>query len=225
MKIVFDASSLISISQTCLAKCLANLGEKINAEFIASPAVYREIVSTPLGIKRFELNAVRLKMLVEKKHIQVIELDSKAKEFLAKISFLANNSFFVRGKPVKIMHSGELEALALMKQLEAETLAIDERTTRMLIENPSALHASMEARQQANAEENKENISEFQKLFAECNILRSSELVALAFETNAIEGELEKNKQALEAALYAVKFSGCSVSIEEIQDYLKNAKI
>ncbi|MDD5163314.1 MAG: hypothetical protein PHD95_03855 [Candidatus ainarchaeum sp.] len=225
MKIVFDASCLISISQTCLAKCLGRLREKLDSEFIVSPAVYREIVSTPLGIKRFELNAVRLKGLVEQKSLVVTELDANAREFLAKISFLANNSFFVKGKPVKIMHSGELEALALMKQLDAEALAIDERTTRILIENPAALHSSMEERQLANVEENKANLREFQGLFSGCNILRSSELIALAFETGAVEGELEKSRLALEAALYAAKFSGCSVSIEEIQDYLKNTKL
>ncbi|MDD5148739.1 MAG: hypothetical protein PHH08_04715 [Candidatus ainarchaeum sp.] len=224
MKIVFDASSLISISQTCLANCLSSLGEKINAEFIISPAVFREIVSTPLGIRRFELNAVRLKGMVEKNSLKIVELSPESKDFAEKISSLANNSFFVHERPIKIMHSGELEALALMKQLDAEALAIDERTTRLLIENPGALRSSMEKRHQAPVKENKKNISEFRQVFSGCSIIRSSELVALAFETGAFSGELEKTRQALEAALYAVKFSGCSVSIEEIQEYCRKQK-
>jgi hypothetical protein len=64
MKILFDSSSLISISETCLSKCLGELQKKMNADFLISPSVYNEIVAKPLGIKRFSLSAVRLSELV-----------------------------------------------------------------------------------------------------------------------------------------------------------------
>ena len=224
MKIVFDSSALITVSQTCLSKCISSLKEKTGIEFFISPAVFSEVVSNPLGIRRFELNAVRLRELVEKKSISVQELDRNSKEFFSKISALANNSFSIKGKALKIMHSGELEALALANQLHAEIIAVDERTTRMLVENPFALRASMEKKYSAQVSENRQNILELKNLFFQCGFVRSVELIALAFEKNALAGEIENTKKGLEAALYAAKFSGCSVSFSEIQDFLKGIR-
>ena len=225
MKIVFDSSSLITMSQTCISKFLTDLKQKTSAEFFISPIVFKEIVSNPMGIKRFELNAVRLKELIEKKVIVVMELDRNAKELSSKIDLLANSTFCVKNKPVKIMHAGEIETLALVNQLQADFLAVDERTTRMLMENPFSLKTAMEGKYNSKVIENKQNILEMKNLFFQCSVIRSTELIALAFEMDALAGELEKTKQGLEAALYAAKFSGCSVSISEIQEFVKNAKI
>ena len=224
MKIVFDASCLITVSQTCLAKCLAGLKEKTSAEFFVSPAVFQEIVSNPIGIRRFELNAIRLKELIEQKHIQVQELDRPAKELAARIGLLANNAFSARGKAIKIMHSGEIETLALVNQLHAEALAIDERTTRTLLENPFGLKNSIERKYKEKVSENRQNVLELKNLFYNCSVVRSVELIALAFEMNALAGELQNTKKGLEAALFAAKFSGCSVSFEEIEKFLKETK-
>jgi hypothetical protein len=150
-----------------------------------------------------------------------VQLDSETKKIIEKIDFLANNAFLLGKKPVKILHSGEIEALALLKKMNADALAIDERTTRLLIENPEELHSSMEKKYEKNIEMNKANVAEFQKMFSEINIIRSSELIALAFEMDALAGEVEKTKKGLEAALFAAKFSGCSVSFSEISDFVE----
>jgi len=221
MRIVFDASSLISVSQTCLVRILPALKEAVNAEFVIGPVVFNEIVSRPLNIKRFQLNAVRLDTLVKQGHLTVQELDSEATAFSQKMGELANNLFFIKNKPIRIMQQGELEALALVKQLNAEAIVVDERTARTLVEKPSALNSLMGRKYRKNIKENMENSRELKKMFFDCAVLRSVELIALAFEKNALAGQIENNKRALEAALYAAKFSGCAVSFAEIQNFLR----
>ena len=48
----------------------------------------------------------------------------------------------------------------------------------------------------------------------------STELVALAAEKGYLVDEIGTGKKALEAALYAVKYMGCSVSAQEIEGFL-----
>ncbi|MBT4596898.1 MAG: hypothetical protein HOC95_02870, partial [Candidatus Diapherotrites archaeon] len=65
-------------------------------------------------------------------------------------------------------------------------------------------------------------IADFRKMFSNLKIFRSVDIIALAFEQDLFNGELDKGQLELEAALYATKFAGCAVSEKEIQDYLKH---
>ena len=221
MKIVFDASSLISISQTCLVRILPELKSALNAEFLITPAVFHEAVSRPMGIKRFELTAVRMDALVKQGHLELKQLDASAQKFASEISALANNIFFTGHKPIRIMQKGEIESLALIRQLDADALVVDERTTRMMVENPLALHSLMKRKYKRQIQEDRKNSTKLKGMFSGLSILRSVELIALAIEKNALAGQLENNKKALEAALFAAKFSGCAVSFSEINNFLR----
>ncbi|MBN1940803.1 MAG: hypothetical protein JW772_01330 [Candidatus Diapherotrites archaeon] len=220
MNIVFDASSLISISQTCLIKCLADLRKKLGLDFFVSPTVFREVVSKPIKIKRFALNAVRVNELVEQQEIVVEALNPESEDLRHELDKICNNMFFAKNKPIRIMQTGELEALALLRQLNSKVLVVDERTARMLIENPFSIRSLMERRHHKKIREDTQKLKEAREMFSETIVLRSVELIALAFETNALAGQIENTRDALEAALYAAKFSGCSVSFEEIQEFV-----
>jgi hypothetical protein len=55
-------------------------------------------------------------------------------------------------------------------------------------------------------------------------ILRSVELISLAYDRNCFDGELPVNKDALEAALFALKYAGCAISADEILKYMREMK-
>jgi len=145
MKIVLDSSSLISLSETCLIKTIAGL-KKTGIEFIIPKSVEFETVTRPMEIKRFELNAERIEKAINEGWITVGELGIEGRDIARRIDFLANNSFYYQNKPIQIMHSGETGTLALLKSENVDALVIDERTSRMLIENPEKLRAVMQRR-------------------------------------------------------------------------------
>jgi len=139
-----------------------------------------------------------------------------------KIMDLANNSFSGELGPIKILQRGEAEALALAKIYGARALFIDERTTRSLIENPARLKQVLEKRQRQTIIPNKENIKKFRELFPNLKVYRSVDIIALAYEQNLFDDELDHGKLELEAALYSTKFAGCAVSEKDIISYLNN---
>lgn len=218
MRIVFDSSALISVSQTCLINILGGLREKMNAEFFVPEAVLQEAVLRPISIKRFELNAIRIKKAIDEKWFNVAPV--KDRKLFSQIDAIANNCFFIKERPVRLLQRGEIESLCLIRELGAEAFAIDERTTRMMVENPLELQKILQARKRINVKANKENTKLLQEMFQETTILRSVELIALAFEQGLLSQELPEGKQSLEAALFAAKYSGCAVSSREINVFL-----
>lgn len=49
------------------------------------------------------------------------------------------------------------------------------------------------------------------------NIMRSSEIIAIAYEDGYFS---ERSKELLEGSLYAAKFAGCGIKSQEIREYL-----
>ncbi len=223
MKVVFDASTLISISQTCLINILGSLQRKMDAEFIIPKSVYYEAVERPIFIKRFELNAVRIKKAISDGAFKIVSVEDK--KLFDEIAEIANNCFFVKDKPIKLLQRGEIEALAIIKEVGAEAIAIDERTTRMLIENPRPLQKVLQSRKRIKIRLDKRNVDLLGVMFNGLSIVRSVELVALANEYGLLQEELPPGPQSLEAALFAAKYSGCAVSSREISIFLHGERI
>ncbi len=222
MNVIFDASTLISISQTCLVNLLAGLKHKMNAEFIVPKSVYYEAVQKPISIKRFELNAIRIKKVIEENQFKILEVEDK--RLFDEVAAIANTCFFIKGKPIKLLQRGEIEALALVKELGAVAFAIDERTTRMLLEAPEQLRKILQARRRVNIKIDQSNVRALGLMFPDITMVRSVELIALAEEFGLLEKELPKGVQSLEAALFAAKYSGCAVSAREINMFLQGKK-
>ena len=222
MNFIFDSSSLISVSQTCLINILGGLRQELKAEFVIPKAVEYEAVERPSSIKRFELNAIRIKNAIDKGWFTVKK--NRDKQLFDKIAGLANSCFYAKGRPVKLIQKGEIEALALAKELKAVAFAIDERTTRMLVESPSHLRKILQTRRNIRIEENQANLNAFREMFKHLTMIRSVELISLAFELGLLEKELPKGRQSLEAALFAAKYSGCAVSAREINMFLQSKR-
>jgi len=219
---IFDASTLISISQTCLVNLLAGLKREMNAEFIVPKSVYYEAVQKPISIKRFELNAIRIKKVIEENGFKVLEV--KDKKLFDEVAGIANACFFIKGKPIKLLQRGEIEALALVKEMGAVAFAIDERTTRVLLEAPEQLRKILQARRRVDIKVDRSNVKALNLMFPNITMVRSVELIALAEEFGLLEKELPKGAQSLEAALFAAKYSGCAVSAREINMFLQGKK-
>ena len=130
---------------------------------------------------------------------------------------IANATVSARNRWVNIVSNGEISCLALSKELTNEKIdnliAIDERTTRILAEKPENLERIMSSRLHQMIRLKHDNF----KFFQNFKFIRSTELVYVACKKGIIK---IRDPRALEAALYATKFHGSSVSFEEI-DVLK----
>ncbi len=222
MNVVVDSSSLISLSSSCLIKVLEKFSQENKLNFFISKKVEMESVETPLGIKRFELNAVRISKAIDEKWVEIVEPNSFIEKESKRIESIANHCFFVKNNPITLIHAGESESLALAKQLNAKAILIDERTTRLLVENPKNLADHMQERIGEKISMNNLEIEKFRHEFSDILFFRSSELVCLAFEKKLLESELSQDEKSLEAALYALKYGGCALSFNEIEEFLQS---
>lgn len=221
--LIFDSGPLINLTQNCLISVFRDLETIFQGEFLVTPGVIYETIQHPLQIKRFEWGSMRMQSLLDDEIIRPLEeeelvtneeLKAKTQEIMNK----ANNAFFSEGKPIHLIERGESECLALASILNEKNIknavVIDERTARMICENPEMLKELMESKLHAKLKVNEDNFKIFQKI----NVLRSTELMYTAFKRKLIDTD----KRKLEAILYSLKFGGCSVSEREVE-FMKNA--
>lgn len=220
-KIVFDASSIISLSEKCFMNIMGKIVEQKKAEFFMPESVFFETVTHPMKIRRFELNAFRIQSAINNHWFTTIKPSKDTIQIVNSTMKLAQNICYADGQPIQIIHKGELEALALVKEMNADALIIDERTTRMLLEEPQNLRSLLEFRHKKKITFDEEKLFEFRKQFGGTRIFRSSELLALAYEKDCFGKELEHTPSSLKAALYSVKYAGCAITENEINEYLK----
>ena len=85
MKIlIFDSSTLISFSMNGLYDELAKLKKIFNGKFIITEDVKREVIDKPLTIKRFELEALRIKQMLDEKILEMPEAIGVSNRVLSK---------------------------------------------------------------------------------------------------------------------------------------------
>ncbi len=220
--IIFDASTLITLSMNGLFEEFRNLKKSFNGKFIITKEVKKEIIGKPLTIKRFELEALKLKQLFDEKILELPEsIGINSEDVSKKInSFLdvANSTFVGRGKEIHLIDLGESSCLALSEILNKKKIeniiAVDERTMRMLCEMPENLNRLLGKKLHTRITSKKENFKHFQGF----KLIRSAELVYIAYKKGLIK---LKDGPVLDALLYAVKFKGCSISDEEIEEIKK----
>lgn len=216
--LVLDSGTLINFSMNGLLYIIPELKKITGCKFVITEQVKYEIVDRPLNVPRFELGALRIKQMIESRELELPdslqinreELNKRTQELMN----IANQTVLARGKYVKIVSDAEMSCLALSQMLSAEgienLIAIDERTTRILSEKPENLQKLMSQRLHFNVSLKKENLAAFRKF----RFIRSTELAYVGYKKGLLH---VSGPKALEAALYATKFSGSSVSFEEIK--------
>ena len=221
--VVCDSSALISLAETGLLHFLSELHEDMRGDFIIGDLVKKECIDRPLKMKSHTLPAIRLKLALTKGVIKFGNTPNILK-ITKDVMWIANNMFFIDEKPVKLLHDGESEALALALELDLDNMLIDERTTRVLIEDPEGLKKHIEGEFRKPVKVNGQFLRKFGELFGGMRLFRSSEIIAVAYEKGLFEEYDALEMQAVEAALYGIKFAGCSISFNEIEHYTKQLK-
>ena len=176
-----------------------------------------------MTIKNFELEALKTKKLLDENVIELAdyygidnsEIEAKAKEIMD----IANSFFMSPKEQVRILHLGEASCLALSKILASKkiknVIAVDERTTRMLVEKPENLKDLLNRKLHTHISLVKNNFA----YFKDFQIIRSAELIYVAWKKGLVE--LKDGITILDALLYAVKSKGCSISQDEIEEIKK----
>ena len=222
--LIFDSGSLISLSINGLLEELKKLKKIFNGEFIITKEVKKEVVDNPIKIKMYELEALKIQNLIDEGCLNMPDkigiTDKEITNLMFKLMNFANTMFIGNGNEIQLIQQGETSCLALSKILNEKkiknVLVVDERTTRMLVEKPENLKELLEKKMHTNVKLKESNFKEFNGF----KIIRSTELIYVAYKKGLIN---LRGKEVLDALLYALKFKGCAISSEEIEE-IKNIK-
>ncbi len=215
--VVCDSSSLISLSESCNLGVLAFLKGKFGADFAIPPSVEKEIVERPSRVGRFTYSAARLHHLLNSGVLRVADpltLASDAEGILS-----SANSLFSAEVPLRIIQRGEAECMALLSPLKARALLIDEKTTRLLLEDPKKLLSLMRAEHGA-VKADETALGAFKRKYP-FTALRSTELVSFAAQNGFFDDFAPDANEIFHASVYALRYAGCAISQKEIGDYQK----
>ncbi|MBI2666880.1 hypothetical protein HYX13_04670 [Candidatus Woesearchaeota archaeon] len=253
--IFFDAGPVITLIMSRLSWILPELKKQFNGKFYLTPAVHHELIERPLTMKRFKFEALQVSKLV---HDGVFEVyDKVPQKKVRELESLANGAFLLDDKAMDIVQSGELESVAAALQEgilqnskgtirniagnsvrniagnisiieNAPAVVMDERTLRLAIENPLEVQHLLENRFQKKIISRQEKIKAFSGMLKEVRIIRSIELIAIAYRLGLLEGYIPDGKdgreELLDAVFWAAKLNGAAITeqeIEELKEFLK----
>ncbi|PIY60542.1 hypothetical protein COY95_01255 [Candidatus Woesearchaeota archaeon CG_4_10_14_0_8_um_filter_47_5] len=229
--LVFDSGPIISLTTANLLWILEPLKKKFNGRFLITPGVKEEIVNNPLKTKRFKFEALQILDAVNEGILEIVEnsdIDADSETIID----MANTLFLAKGHPIRIVHTAEIEALAAALFYKSSAVIIDERTTRLLIEDPPKLQYLLRKKLHTPIEVDTSALLKLKDLLGEVKVLRSVELATVAFEMGLLESIItNKNnividnphKTLLEGMLWGIKLNGCAVSEQEIKRIIKLA--
>ncbi|NYZ60820.1 hypothetical protein H0O01_03950 [Candidatus Micrarchaeota archaeon] len=218
---ICDSSAIISLTDACLAHVFYFLKEKTGVKFLVPKSVVEECVEKPLHIqnKDYRFSALKIKDMINDGILDKVDADVSSKT--AELEKAANTVFFARGQPLRLMHAGEIEMLALAEELEVKNVLMDERTARLMIEAPLNLKAHLEKELHVNIMVNRGSLEKMQNLTKGMNVVRSTEALIVAYERGFLKHFDDIEKEVAEAALYRLKSAGCAISFKEIDEYMK----
>jgi hypothetical protein len=220
--VIFDSGPLINLAMNGLLYTLEELKKNFNGKFLITSQVRYEVFDRPIGIHKFELGALEIESLIQKGILELPDsvgiTEEAIKTHTREIMDLANHFYHYNGQWIEIVSDAEMSCLALCSELSKNgvdsIIAIDERTARMLCEDPQTL-------QRIISEKNHKKMSMIapnMNIFSHYKFIRSSEIVFTAYKKGLIR---LSGPKVLEAALYATKFKGAAISDEEISSLKK----
>lgn len=222
--IVFDAGGIISLAINDLLWLLEPLKKRFGGEFYISNFIKKEVVDKPLATKRFKFEALKVLHYINNRTLNIVG-NEKVKEKTELLLNLANNSFIAHSQPINIVHYGEISGISTYIFNNSDAYVVDERTTRILIENPKKLKNILRHTLHTDIRIDYNKLKEFQKLTKNIKIIRSVELATIAYELGLLDKYLTKipnpRQTLLDSVLWGVKLNGCAVSKREIEQILK----
>ena len=221
--LIFDSGPIISLTTNNLLWLIEPLKKKFNGNFYITEAVKLELVDVPLKTKKFKFEAIQVEKLIENGTIEVIDNKFIIEE-TPRLLNIANEIFKAYNNCMRIVHLAEMSVVAAALSVSSEAIAIDEKTTRLLIENPKTLEEILRKTLHTSININESNLREFKNIVKEIKAIRSVELVTLAYEYGILDSYIiripDAKKNLLESVLWGVKLNGCAVSKEEIEQII-----
>lgn len=197
---------------------MSSVLEELGVKILVPDEIYNEIILRPMGSKRYALESMRIMKLFSG---GVISVSNPEPLITQEVLDTANSVYCIKKHPLRLIHVGEAAALALLAGIDASALLIDERTTRMLIEDADGLRVVLSNQLGRRVDIDHQRLEAFRSVVPDVSIIRSSEIAAVAYEKGILGRSLGNNgKEALMAMLYALKFSGCAISWQEIEEYV-----
>lgn len=227
MSIIFDTGPIISLAMNNLLGVLEELKKKYNKDFLISKSVRKELIDRPLHTKKFKFEALQVLKLIKDNVLGVVE-SKEVEDKAVKLLSLANSIFTAYGKNINIVHKAEITGIELCINLNADAFVVDERTSRLLLENPIDLKNILEKKLHTNISINNENLKQFKEQTKGVKPIRSVELVTVAYELGLLDKFIldieEPRKNLIDSLLWGVKLNGCAVSKQEIDEIMQLVK-
>jgi hypothetical protein len=226
--IVIDTGTIISMVTNNMLWTFRYLAKKYKGHFLIPESVYTELITYPMKTKKFKFEAIMINDLLMEGHIKTYK-QTDYRAISQKLMKFANNMFIAKGNPVQLLHKAETDVLALTVFLKSDALFVDERNLRLLVEDPEKLSHMMKNKLHTKITIDRNNLEEFKKMVKGVRVLRSTEVVTLAYEMGLLDRYIsvgktihkQFRKPLLEGALWALKLKGCSISKDEIDEILK----
>ena len=224
--LIFDTSAIISIATNNLLDVLEQLKKKFKGDFLISDAVKMEILDNPIKSRKYKLEAIMISNLIQNNIFKIyrnINIENKTMNLLN----LCNNIFLAGNKPIKILDKAEVEALVLTQLLQGVYI-VDERNIRLMVEDYRKLAILLERKLDTKITINNQNIRLFKSEIKDITIVRSAELMTIAFEKglfNEYENKYSNKKEILDGILWGLRLRGCAISTEEISEFIKIERV
>lgn len=225
--IVFDTSTIISITTNNLLHILSPLKERFGGDFTLPKAVKAEIIDKPLTSKKFKLEAIQIIAEVLKGNLRLVE---EPKEETHRTLQLANSIFIAHDNYIQIMHLGEAAVLTQAKTSGADAIAVDERTTRLMIEEPMSVARILGREMRTEIKINRNNMAAFKDYTNGMEVIRSVELGIAAYDLGLLDEYIDPKsmkiasimpkRDVLDGLLWGLKLRGCSITPEEIDEIM-----
>lgn len=223
--LIFDTGPIISLTTNNLLWVLEPLKKRFKGKFYITQRVKKELVDVPLTTKKYKFEALQVLHMIEKGVLEVFESKVITHDGERLLS-LANKSFKAKGKWINLLQAAETEVMAAASLYNAEAIVVDERTTRMFIEQPQDLKKVLVQRLHTKIDMHKSNVADLRKKTKNIHLLRSTELVLVAYELGLLDNFIgnipDARKQLLQSLLWGLKIRGCSITREEIDEIVKH---
>ncbi|MBU2577100.1 MAG: hypothetical protein KKF50_05265 [Nanoarchaeota archaeon] len=216
--LIFDAGPIISLTMNGMLPIIEKLKGVFDGEFILTPQVKHEVVDRPIKIKKYKLEAIRVRDMIERGVFKMsgdFVPDDKLEREIKRLIKVTNGVLRTAqtGEKIKLIHKGEAACLAFSNLCGGDNvIVIDERTTRMLTESPQNLEKMMEKKLHTPLKAELPLLNELKNF----KFIRSAELLFIAYKKGLIP--IKKSRDLLDALLYGVKFKGASISSSEIEE-------
>ena len=235
--IVFDTGPIINFASSGILPKLTGLKKHYSGDFLITNSVEKELIDRPLATKKFRLEAFQVLKEIRKGTLKDFDdesIDRMSRELLD----VANSTFKAKGHWIRIVSFAEMSVLASAIELGSELVVIDERTTRLLVEDIDSLAAILERKLHTKVSVDEQKKKLFSNMTRGIKVIRSVELAVLAydyglFDEYTLDGndlesagishhKFENPKLAvLESLLWAIKLNGCSVTTQELARIIK----